>query len=131
MPEQDHSIQQEMDEKTSKPMEWQQVLFLQVNRINDAMTRGDGNFMAGIEALEMDLAFFSENDKAFKNDIKDIDVEATKWLVKQKQVGGYVPNEDQAAAAYARSKLLMKALLRMIGRAGFYPESQSSYEGKV
>lgn len=124
-------ISQELDDKTSQPMEWQKVLFLQIDRINKAMTDMEGNFMAGIDALEMDLAFFSENDPLFERDLEDIERQSREWLRKAKGMTGGVERDKMLTLAYARSRELMKALLRLMGRSGFYPEQQAAFKGDV
>lgn len=124
-------ISQELDDKISTPMDWQKVLFLQIDRINKAMTNTEGNFMAGIDALEMDLAFFSEKDPVFKDDLAEIDKQAKIWLKKSMGSGGGVSTDKKMTLAYARARELMKALLRLMGRAGFYPENQATFKGKT
>lgn len=123
------SIDQDIEEKTSQPMAWDKVLFLQVNRINEAMTQLNGNFMNGIEALDMDLAFF--HDKEYHKDMASLEKEAKDWLETQTQLGGHIPENDYMASAFARAKVQMKILLRLMGRCGFYPESQGAWKGKV
>lgn len=129
MPERDYHIENEMEERTSQPMAWERVLFLQVNRINEAMTQLNGDFISGIESLDMDLAWF--HDEKYHKEMSRLDASANEWLEKQRQVGGYIPNDTQTAAAFARAKEHMKILLRLMGRSGFYPETQSKWKSEV
>lgn len=122
-------ISQELDDKTSQPMDWQKVLFLQIDRINKAMTSMEGNFMAGIDALEMDLAFFTTRDPQFKKDLEAIDKQSEQWLAEASDRIGGVTVDKRLTIAYARARELMKALLRLMGRAGFYPEQQAKFQG--
>lgn len=131
MPQENIEIRQELDDKTSAPMDWQKVLFLQIDRINKAMTKMEGNFMAGIDALEMDLAYFSEKDPKFKADLQEIERQANKWMAERSDMHGDIESDKRMTLAYARSRELMKALLRLMGRAGFYPEQQAEYLGTV
>lgn len=110
-------------------MAWDKVLFMQVNRINESMTQLSGNFMNGIEALDMDLAYFY--DLQYHSEMKKLDQEAGDWLEKQKQIGGHIPENSYAASAFARAKMHMRILLKLMGRCGFYPESQAGWKGKV
>lgn len=125
----DIPISQEIEEKTSQPMPWERVLFLQINRINESMTQLSGDFMSGIEALDMDLAFF--HDEKYSKEMEDLNKQAKAWIATQKQIGGYIPQEAQTAQSFARAKEHMKILLRLMGRCGFYPESQGSWKGSV
>ena len=125
------TVDEDFGDTTSKPMDWAKVLFLQIDRINKAMTETQGNFMAGIDALEMDLAFFSENDPQFKKDLADIDTQARAWLKGNRGYSGGVETDKKMTLAYARSRELMKALLRLMGRKGFYPEQQRHFKGVV
>lgn len=124
------TVDEDMGDTTSKPMDWSKVLFLQIDRINKAMTETQGNFMAGIDALEMDLAFFSENDPQFKKDLEAIDAQAKTWVQKKKNQSGSLDDSKRMTLAYARARELMKALLRLMGRKGFYPEQQGHFRGR-
>lgn len=124
------TIDEALNDKTTRPMDWAKVLFLQIDRINKAMTQMEGNFMAGIDALEMDLAFYSETDDRFKKELEAIDTQAKEFIKKRRGNMGEVEADHKMTLAYARARELMKALLRLMGRAGFYPEQQAHFRGR-
>lgn len=117
-------------DRTTKPMDWAKVLFLQIDRINKSMTQQEGNFMAGIDALEMDLAYYSQTDPLFKADLEAIEEQAKKFLKRRQAHMGEDQADKHMTLAYARARELMKALLRLMGRAGFYPEQQRHFRGR-
>lgn len=121
-------ISSELDEKTSRPLEWQNVLFRQIDRILAAITEQKGDFMAGVEGLDMALAFFKEKDPSFHAEMKRIADEADKYVNDLRSIGGEIARGDLHGVAYARAKLKMEELLRLIGRAGFYPEQQAEWK---
>lgn len=123
-------IYQEQQDKTSQPLKFPEVLFRQLDRILKALTEQSGNFMAGIEGFDMAVAFFKTKDKKFKDEITSIETEAEKYLTKIQGSSGQVDQNQMHGVAYARSKMRMEALLKLIGRAGFYPEQQREWVEK-
>ena len=122
------TLDEKIDGTTSAPMDWAKVIFLQIDRINRAMTEQQGNFMAGIDALEMDLAYYQ--DPQFDKDIKEIEDQAKKYLKTNTNYTGGADTDKRMTLAYARAREKMKALLRLIGRKGFYPEQQGHFKGR-
>lgn len=123
-------ISQEQTDKTSQPLKYPEVLFRQVDRILKALTEQSGDFMAGIEGFDMAVAYFKTKDKDFKADITNIEEEANAYIERIKGSGGQVNQNQLHGVSYARSKMKMEALLRLIGRAGFYPEQQREWVEK-
>lgn len=121
------NISQELDEKTSKPLEFQQVLFLQANRILQSWSERRSDFIEGIEALDAAMAYFKEKDKKFAEELKAIDKRADEEMRKARRYGGSIPPEDMNQITYIRSKLRLEALMKLMGRAGFFPESQAEW----
>lgn len=114
-------------DKTSKPGDYPYVLFRQLDRVLAALTEQSGNFMAGVEGFDMALAFFKQHDDTFKQEMDDIDNAAEKLLDNLKRLGGQIDKNELHNITYARQKCRMEALLRLIGRAGFYPEQQREW----
>lgn len=121
------NITQELDEKTSKPMEFSQVLFLQANRILQSWSEGRADFIEAIEALDAAMAYFKDKDKEFKRELDAIDAKATEEMNKAQRYGGQIPPENMSQVTYIRSKLRMEALMKLMGRAGFFPEQQAEW----
>lgn len=122
------TLTQDMDEMMSRRVPWELTIFNQVDRINKAMTNLEGNFMLAVEALDMDLAFY--HDDKYKMEMAALDEQARIFLEKHRQMGGLIPSDDQAAAAWARAKEHGKVLMRLIGRWNLYPESVSAWRSR-
>lgn len=122
----DSSIKSELDERTSEPMKWQQVLFLQVRDINRAMNEQNPGFPSSVEIFNSDLVYF--RDEKYDKDIADMEKSIKATIQKNRRPDGNVPPDKFKGIEWSRAKTLFEINLKLIGRAGFYPEQQAEWK---
>jgi hypothetical protein len=120
-------ITQELDDKTSQPMDFKLVLMRQVDRILASMTKGEGDYISGVEGLQAVLSNFYQKNKRFQDAIDEIERMAQEEANKHKLADGKIPGDKVQVIASARAKLIFKELMILLGEAGFYPEQQTDW----
>ena len=118
-----------VDEKISKPMDWDRTIFNQVDRTNLAMTQGSPDFPRAVETLKTLLVFFQVKDEVFKRAIVKIETDTTAYkAVNTSPVTKEVPPDQLEQVTWWRANQIYEQCLLLIGRAGFYPERQRDFE---
>jgi hypothetical protein len=120
----------DVDEKTAKSLDFNEVLCRQIDRINIARTQGTKDFPRAVEALISNMAFHSKSDPKFKEEMESID-QAVNEQANTIAAGNPFKRLDPTQAedlAWARASLKLDACIKVMGRAGFLGLRQVEFE---
>lgn len=115
----------ELDEKASQPLQWQNVLFLQINAINNLMNTQSPGLPNAVEALDSNLVYF--RDPQYNTDIAEMNKNIEKMVKDFRGRDGQLPKDRLDTIEWYRAKTKFEIILKLIGRSGYYPIPLASF----
>lgn len=117
-----------VDERAGEKIERQDLLFKQINRINEAHSLGLSNFIAAVENLEINLTPEINKNKATQRDLKKLDTWYDKALKEAKNnKDQFVSRDSLDSILFQFSKAKFKILMLLMDDKGMLPIKHADY----
>lgn len=116
-------------EKVAKELDFNTIIFRQIDRTLKSISQRDDNFVDCIEALDAVLSPYE--DIKFRSELKNLVLGVKESHIQLSTMKGIPENKldmtDKDTIAFLSFKEKFKILMRLAKRSGFIPEKEESY----
>lgn len=117
-----------VEERSGEKIERQDLLFKQINRINESHSLGLSNFIAAVENLEINLVPEINKSTKTEENLKKLDEWYKKTLEKSKQnKDHYVSSDTINSILFEFSKAKFKILMLLMDEKSMLPIKHADY----